>query len=120
MKTIYVVLIALGTGIVGAVGGFVVGGVVGVVGGGTGGLIGGATYGACTTIEVARQQAGLDDAQAESIAEGTRQQFEAQLNEWGGNDGTSGPLELTVWSPGVACSEILQNQPGASQPDSGQ
>jgi hypothetical protein len=77
MKTIYVVLIALGTGLVG----FLTGGGLGLFGGGAAGAVAGAVGGMCVTVDTAVAQKLLTEAEVEQLGTRMGKNFRAKAKQ---------------------------------------
>lgn len=95
MKSIYVFLIALATGLIGTGIGFTLGGRFG----GTVGLAGGSIYGVCVTTETAKESGILTEAQTTQLLE--------QIKTRAGSDFKLNPEQVEELS-NIDYSEIAQ------------
>lgn len=103
MKTLYVVLIAIATGLVGAIGGCVGGVAIGGVGGAMGGMVAGGMAGACLAVDVAQQEGVLDEAQAGAVLVGAKERIDTAIAAAAGEGNTPEPM------PEIDCAQILND-----------
>lgn len=101
MKPIYVVLIALGTGILG----FLAGGGLGLLEGGAAGTVFGGVAGMCLTVDTAVNQKLMTEAEVEKLAGQIGQKFRQKQAEPKVTPTNSNQLTLESSSP--ICNKFL-------------
>lgn len=102
MKAIYVLLIAIATGLIGTGVGFTLGGRFG----GTVGLAGGTVYGVCVATETAKDEGILTQAQITQLIE--------QIKARAGTDFNLKPEQIEAFAD-INCSETMQEIEQSSQ-----